>query len=101
MKLFETYIKSIIGEEYGIDPQYKEFTGDYENDVMFYADYNEGTMRSWVEQQTPIKTVNLAQGADLIEMNMGAEEGMVYIFERPADFTQMAFIVKEDINYER
>lgn len=83
----------IISENYNLGSDFTEFTGDYENDLMFYADYDGTIVEQWIKSNRPLQTKYVAMGEDLVEMGIqSVNPESVYIFNKPTDFTHMALI---------
>ena len=82
-----------INENYTLGSDFQEFTGDYENDLMFYADYDSNIVEHWIKSNRPLQTKYVAMGEDLAEMGIqSVNPESVYIFNKPTDFTQTALI---------
>lgn len=94
MVLLESLYKNLtLNENYTLGSDFVEFTGNYEDDIMFYADYDDTKVKNWIQRDRPLQTKYIAMGQDLIEMGMDSvnPEG-VYIFNKPTDFTQTALV---------
>lgn len=92
----ESY-RSVYNEQYQLGSDYTEFTGDYEDDLMFYKDFQPGEFDNWVENERPITTKYVAMGQDLVEMGVHADENSVYLFNKPKDFTHTALIAESRV----
>ena len=92
----EQYTK-LYNEQYRLGSDYVEFVGDYEDDLMFYKDFQEGEFANWLENERPITTKYVAMGQDLVEMGVHADENSVYLFNKPTDFTHTALIAESRV----
>jgi hypothetical protein len=92
----EQYTK-LYNEQYQLGSDYVEFVGDYEDDLMYYKDFQEGKFMNWLENERPITTKYVAMGQDLVEMGVHADANSVYLFNKPTDFTHTAIIAESRI----
>tara|TARA_R110000772_G_scaffold244615_1_gene357794 strand:- start:645 stop:953 length:309 start_codon:yes stop_codon:yes gene_type:complete len=92
----EQYTK-LYNEQYQLGSDYVEFVGDYEDDVMFYKDFQEGEFANWLENERPITTKYVAMGQDLVEMGVHADANSVYLFNNSTDFTHTALIAESRV----
>ena len=94
--LAESY-RSVHNEQYQLGSDYTEFTGDYEDDVMFYKDFQPGKFDNWVENERPLTAKYVAMGQDLVDKGMHADKNSVYLFNKPTDFTHAALIAESRV----
>jgi len=87
----ESYM-TIYNEQYQLGTDFTEFTGSYEDDLMYYKDFQPGKFNSWLENERHFTTKYIAMGQDLVEMGMDADENSVYMFDKPTDFTHTAIV---------
>jgi hypothetical protein len=87
------YANLTLNENYNLGSDFVEFNGNYEDDVMFYADYDNIKVKNWIQRDRPLQTKYIAMGQDLVELGMGSVDPKgVYVFNRPTDFTQTALV---------
>lgn len=89
----ESYM-TICNEQYRVGTDFTEFTGSYEDDLMYYKDFQPGKFDDWLENERYFTTKYIAMGQDLVEMGIHADENSVYMFDKPTDFTHTAIVAK-------